>query len=441
MNAKWNVCLINDSFPPKIDGVTNAVMNYANIIQRDFGNAVVAVPQYPKVADNYPFQVVRYPSFKTSKTVGYRAGYPFSASVLQKLENQNINIIHSHCPIVSTLLARTLRETIHVPVVLTYHTKYDIDIARAIKSKRLQQAAIKGLVNNIEACDEVWVVSRGAGDNLRSLGYKGEYIIMENGVDFPCGRVDESEVTLLRRKLGISDTSIVFLFVGRLMWYKGIRIILDGLKKARDNGHLFKMIFVGDGSDRMEIEKYAQHLGLNENCLFAGAIQDRELLRVYFCLANLFLFPSAYDTNGIVVREAAACGLPSVVITGSCAAEGIIDGHTGIFIEENADSLAEAVTKACQNKSRLKEIGLNAMTELYISWDDSVEKAYNRYGTIIEKYARGEFRVQHVKYDDFFVTAAEIFEGIQKTRVRQSKFKNKLKFGIEQLMERFERYL
>lgn len=441
MNAKWNVCLINDSFPPKIDGVSNAVMNYADIIQRDLGNAIVAVPQYPGVADDYPFQVVRYPSFKTSKTVGYRAGYPFSAAVLQKLEKQNINIIHSHCPIVSTLLARTLRETIHVPVVLTYHTKYDIDIARAIKSKRLQKAAIKGLVNNIDACDEVWVVSRGAGDNLRSLGYTGEYTLMENGVDFPCGRVDDREVTMLRRKLGISDTSIVFLFVGRLMWYKGIRIILDGLIRARNNGHLFKMIFVGDGSDRIEIEKYAQLLGLKENCLFAGAIQDRELLRVYFCLANLFLFPSAYDTNGIVVREAAACGLPSVVINGSCAAEGIIDGHTGIYIEENSESLAEAITKACQNKSRLKEIGLNAMTELYISWDDSVGKAYNRYGTIIEKYARGDFREQHVKYDDFFVTAAEIFEGIQKTHVRQSKFTNKLKFGMEQLMDRFDRYL
>ena len=441
MNAKWNVCLINDSFPPKIDGVTNAVMNYANIIQRDFGNAVVAVPQYPKVTDDYPFQVVRYPSFKTSKHVGYRAGYPFSASVLRKLETQNIDIIHSHCPIAATLLARTLRETIHVPVVLTYHTKYDIDIARAIKSERLQQAAIKGLVNNIEACDEVWVVSRGAGENLKGLGYKGEYIIMENGVDFPCGRVADMDVSILRSKLDISPSSTILLFVGRLMWYKGIRIILDGLKRAGKNGHVCKMIFIGDGSDRLEIEKYADQLGLKEECLFAGAIEDRELLRIYFCMADLFLFPSAYDTNGIVVREAAACGLASVVISGSCAAEGIVDGHTGIFIEENADSLANAITKACQNKNRMKEIGHNAMNEIYLSWDDSVGKAYKQYGTIIEKYSRGVFREQHVKYDDFFVTAAEIFEGIQKARVRQSKITSKFRFGMEQLMERFDRYL
>lgn len=441
MTTKWNVCLMNDSFPPKIDGVSNAVMNYADIIQRKYGNAVVAVPQYPKVVDDYPFQVVRYPSFKTKKSVGYRAGYPFSASALRKLETQNIDIIHSHCPIAATLLARILRETIHVPIVLTYHTKYDIDIARAIKSERLQHAAIKGLVNNIEACDEVWVVSRGAGENLRSLGYTGEYVIMENGVDFPCGRVDEGEVAKLRSKHDIPGTCCVFLFVGRLMWYKGIRIILDGIKRAGGSGLPFKMIFIGDGTDREKIEEYAEQLGLKEYCLFTGAVQDRELLRVYFCMANLFLFPSAYDTNGIVVREAAACGLPSVVISGSCAAEGIIDGHTGIFIEENADSMAEAITNACQNKSRLKEIGLNAMNEIYISWDDSVEKAYQRYGAIIEKYARGDYREQHVKYDELIAAYADIYEGFKKARARQSKISNKFKFKIKKMMGRFDRYL
>ena len=107
-----------------------------------------------------------------------------------------------------------------------------------------------------------------------------------------------------------------------MMWYKGIRITLDGLKKAKEEGFAFKMIFVGDGADRSEMEKYAKELGLEKECIFPGAIRDRELLRRYFCAADMFLFPSTFDTNGIVVREAAACGLPSVLVKGSCAAEG-----------------------------------------------------------------------------------------------------------------------
>lgn len=440
MSSKLNVCLMNDSFPPQIDGVSNAIMNYAGIIQRKYGNAVVAVPQYPDADDDYPFQVVRYPSINTEKLVGYRAGYPFSASVLHNLEKQNFDIIHSHCPIASAFLARTLRETTDAPVVLTYHTKFDIDIARAVKSELLQKTAVRFLVNNIEACDEVWAVSRGAGENLRSLGYTGEYIIMENGVDFPCGRIDDGEAAKVRGSHGISNESTVFLFVGRLMWYKGIRIILDGCQTAKERGERFRMIFVGDGADRKEIEKYVRQTGMEGECIFTGAIQDRELLRAYFCAADLFLFPSSFDTNGIVVREAAACGLASVLLAGSCAAEGIIDGQNGIFIDENTESMAAAITDACRNRDRMRDIGQNAMNQLYLSWEESVGRAYERYGSIIENHARGQQR-QRVKHDEFFTAVADINDVINKAKFMQSNQASKYRSGMDRLLERFDRYL
>ena len=152
---KLNVCLINDSFPPEIDGVANAVTNYAQIITEKFGNAVVVTPDNPEADDSvYPFPVVRYPSVDMTKLVGYRAGFPFSAAVQKTLEAGNFDIIHSHCPITSTMLARSLRDRINVPVVMTYHTKFDIDIANAIRGKLLQEEAKALLAANISACDE-----------------------------------------------------------------------------------------------------------------------------------------------------------------------------------------------------------------------------------------------------------------------------------------------
>ena len=100
------------------------------------------------------------------------------------MEDDGFDIIHSHCPISSTLLARLLRERIDVPLVMTYHTKFDIDIANAIRSRILQEEAKRLLVQNIAACDEVWTVSRGAGENLRSLGYEGDYIVSPGAVAF-----------------------------------------------------------------------------------------------------------------------------------------------------------------------------------------------------------------------------------------------------------------
>ena len=140
---KTCICLMNDSFPPMIDGVATAVSQYARFITQNHGQTVVATPEYPGVTDAYPFPVVRYPSVNTTKLVGYRAGVPFHAQSVRELSGYPIDLIHSHCPLVSTYLARTVRQTKNVPLVLTYHTKFDIDIAKAVRSGQLQSAAIR----------------------------------------------------------------------------------------------------------------------------------------------------------------------------------------------------------------------------------------------------------------------------------------------------------
>lgn len=333
--AERNICLTNDSFPPVIDGVANAVTNYARVIEKDYGSATVVTPYYPDADDSvFPFEVVRYPSIDLTKLVGYRAGNPLSAEVMQRLEEKHFDLIHTHCPVASTVLARILRDRIHVPLVFTYHTKFDIDIAHAIRGKKLQEAAIRALVENISACDEVWTVSRGAGENLRSLGYEGDWRVMPNGVDFARGRVPDALVQETCGGFDLPEGVPVFLFVGRMMWYKGLRITLDALKKLKDAGHAFRMVFVGSGGDHDEVVAYAESLGLSDCVFFTSPKYDRNVIRSWYCRADLFLFPSTFDTNGLVVREAAACELASVLVRGSCAAEDITDGENGFLIEE-----------------------------------------------------------------------------------------------------------
>lgn len=387
--SKLTIGLFNDSFPPTIDGVANAVVNYARCIQDNgLGQAVVATPWYPDCNDQFSFPVVRYPSAYISKKLGYRAGYPFDPRIIRHLRRQNIDIIHSHCPFISTVLARVLRHYTGAPIVFTYHTKFDIDIEKRIALNPVRNASVKFLLSNINACDEVWVVSEGAGENLRSLGYTGKYIVMENGTDFKKGRASDEELAALSKQHGLSDDVPVFLFVGRMMWYKGVRISIDGLKYAKDRGARFKMLFVGEGQDRPEIMDYVREQGLEEDCIFTGAIHDRELLRSYFSRADLFLFPSTYDTNGIVVREAAACSCGSILIKGSCAAEGVLDNDTGILIEGNGSSMGKALLEACADRERLRRIGQNAADRLYLSWDDAVARAYARYEQILQSGIR-----------------------------------------------------
>ena len=414
---KHSVCLINDSFPPAIDGVANAVVNYAELITREYGEATVVTPWYPEADDSvYPFPVVRYPSVDMTRLVGYRAGMPFSAEMMKTLEDARFDIIHSHCPITSTMVARSLRDRIDVPVVFTYHTKFDIDIANAVRSKALQEGAARILAENISACDEVWTVSHGAGDNLRKLGYQGEYRVMPNGVDFPRGRVDGSLIGEVTAGFDLPAGLPVFLFVGRMMWYKGIRIILDALKTLSDAGRNFRMVFVGGGGDKEEIVAYTASLGLMGKVLFSDPIRDRERIRAWYCRADLFLFPSTFDTNGLVVREAAACALASVLVAGSCAAEDVSDGVSGFLIEENAASMASMLERLMDAPEQMRRVGEGAQREIYISWEDAVKNACARYGAVIDNYRRGLYPAHNRLSDDFFHGMAELMDVLKRRR-------------------------
>ena len=194
-------------------------MNYADYLREDFGDQViVGTPSYPGADYSaYPYPVVPYPSLNTaSVTNGYRTGNPFSARSVSALAQFGAEVIHAHCPASATVIARLLREETHAPIVFTYHTKYDIDIRRAVKLKSLAKESIRAMVSNIEACDEIWVVSRGAGESLDSLGFQGEWRVMHNGVDFARGRVPEEQVLAVTQSFDLPEGVPLFLYVGRM---------------------------------------------------------------------------------------------------------------------------------------------------------------------------------------------------------------------------------
>lgn len=414
-----SVCLLNDSFPPLIDGVANTVVSYARWLPEHGFNPVVVTPAHPDAQDSrFSYPVIRYPSIDLRNWMGYLAGVPFSPELLRQLQDRKVSVLHTHCPIASTLLARQLRAVLDAPLILTYHTKFDIDIASILRSKALQEGSKRALVENITACDEIWAVSQGAGDNLRSIGYQGDYVVMPNGVDMPLGRVSEQQCQAACRGWDLPLGVPVFLFVGRIRWYKGLKIILDALAMLKASGKDFRMVFIGDGTDRAEVERTAQELGLNSVCFFTGAISDRETLRAWYCRSDLFLFPSTFDTNGLVVREAAACSLASVLVAGSCAAEGVTHGRNGFLIEENAPSLFALLKDLTGRREEMRRVGVIAGKELYLSWADAVKLAAQRYEIVIDRYRRGKYPRGRKPMDHVLGHSGELMEDLAKAQDR-----------------------
>lgn len=96
--------------------------------------------------------------------------------------------MHVHAPFASSVLVSNINHRPKVPVVLTYHTKFDIDISKRIALHGFRKIAMRFLLENINAADEIWVVTEGCAQSLRDIGYKGSYMVMENGTDFRYGR-------------------------------------------------------------------------------------------------------------------------------------------------------------------------------------------------------------------------------------------------------------
>ena len=377
------VGLFNDTFPPTIDGVANATLNYARCLTDMGCDTTVITPRYPHVVDNYDFRVYRYSSIPLPKKIGYRAG-TLSPKALADLMGHKMDILHTHCPFASSLAARALTARPNKPpIVFTYHTKFDIDIDIRLKNPKFRKLTRKFVLSNINAADEVWAVSDEAGSSLRTLGYEGSYRVMKNGTDFPLGKSKVEDIDEINRIFNLNPNQLVFLFVGRMMWYKNVKLIIDALKVVADAGIDFKMFFIGDGRDRPAIEQYANNSGAAaDKTIFTGSIIDREKLRAFFSRADLFLFPSTYDTSGLVVREAAACGCPSLLVKDSAASEGVVDQFSGYLTKENANSAARVIIDAAKSGG-LAKAGENAQNHVYVSWHDSVQTAHDRYGEIL----------------------------------------------------------
>lgn len=382
--GEFSVGLFNDSFPPHIDGVAQTVKNYAEHLHRKNCDVTVVTPGNRDACDRYDFDVFRYPSIPSGSLIGYRMGVPFGPQTLLKLRAKKFDILHVHAPFASSVLASNITIGHHIPTVLTYHTQFDLDIKKRVPTTAAQKVALEFMLHNINAADEVWIVSSRSEEALRRIGYEGTCRVMENGTDFAKGLAAPERVTALREQYGLREDIPTFLFVGRLMWYKNIRLILDSLKLLKDGGQPFRAFIIGDGYDAPDIRQYAEGIGLSDRVIFPGAIRDREELRTYYSVCDLFLFPSTYDTCGIVVKEAAACNCPSLLVRDSCASEGAVHNVSGFLAEETARSCADVIAAAVSDREHLRQVGIRAGQDIYLSWSDAVDRARARYREILQ---------------------------------------------------------
>ena len=382
-----NIAIITDAFPPMVDGVSRCALGYAVAMHESgYGKCIVVAPKQPRAKhDRYPFPVYGFNSLGIWYN-DYRAGHPFLPRLISIMRKMKIDIIHAHSPFLSMMIARQLRHFLKIPIVFTQHTKWDYDLARALPVKAVARSVERFVYSNIRAANDVWAVSNSTGEYLVEHGYKGDYFVVPNGTDFPQGSVNEALLQDIVSRHSLPDGVPVLLFVGRMMWYKGIRLIIEAVEILHGSGFDFRMVFVGDGNDLNNAKALVRDRKLEDLVHFAGRVNDREELRAYYTRGDLFLLPSTYDNAPLVVQEAAACSCPALVVRGSSASEVIEDGVTGYCSEQTPESIAETILAVFRDKEKHKQVTAAALEHVYTPWSKVLERSMERYEIVKRGY-------------------------------------------------------
>ena len=380
----YNIGLFNDSFPPVMDGVGICVENYARWMQEKVGGVSVITPK--NIGADYSdkkYEVLDYLSVK----VPFRAPYVTGVSEMdpvfvRKIIRRNFKIVHAHCPFMSGLTAARVARIQRIPMVATFHSKYRDDFARVISNENILDGIIGEIVKFYERADEVWVPQESVKEVLRSYGFKGNIEVQANGSDL-VGNYSPEFFEKAREAVGVGADEFVLLFVGQHIWEKNVRLSIEALASIKDLP--YRMFFIGTGYAEEDMKQLVVDLGIADKVTFVGRLTDREKLKQYYASANLFLFPSLYDTDGLVVKEAACFDTPSVMLREASASGMLTDGETGFLIHNSVDDFEALLRRLHADRELGRRVGHAASTRIVRSWEDIAGEVIDRYNSLIAR--------------------------------------------------------
>ncbi len=375
----------SDTFLPIVDGVGRVVYSYADTLAKKGQECYVVAPMADMgYRGGLSFDLIDFISMEVPTQKQYSSGIPLLDSHYEaRITKTQLDIIHAHSPFIAGSEALRIGRRKNVPVVGMFHSRYYDDFYKLTNAEMLANMGVRLIVNFYEHCDEVCTVSQSSADALHDYGFSGEIVVIPNGT--PDVSVLPKNREMAKQTFGLPDKNVL-MYCGQMNWKKNILCILNACAALCAAGMEFTLVLAGQGPDTEAIRSKANELGLGQRTVFTGHITDESMLFGLYEAADLFVFPSLYDTSGMVVREAAAMETPSVVVEGSGAAEAVRHNENGFLCQDDPHSLENVIHWALTHPEATALIGKNARKTIYTSWDDIVDIALVRYQNLIGRY-------------------------------------------------------
>lgn len=335
--------MFSDCYEPVINGVVTSIACLVEALERDGHQVSLFVPDHPNQGRSSP-GIHRFRSGAFWFHKEERFCLPWPPSTLAAFFQQRFDVVHLHTPFNLGLLGRTCARLRKLPTVFTHHTLWEEYVHYMPLPPKFMRAVAIGICNSFcNGSNRVVAPSAEVRDRLREQGVSNAIDVIPTGIDTNVFAGGFPE--LAWEELGFAEGSRLFVYVGRVAREKSIDFVLKAFRELHRREPRCRLALVGDGPARAELERQAVDLGLGEIARFLG-FRPRTELKHYLAAARGFLFASRTETQGLVLLEAQAAGVPVVGVRASGTSEAVDHERSGVLVDPgDLESFVDAAFK------------------------------------------------------------------------------------------------
>ena len=328
-----NILMLTNTFPPFVGGVARSVERFTDEFRRNGHRVVVAAP----TSDGAPKKeadIVRYPAIHSFNGSGFSMPLVVPGRLKSLLKQFKPDVVHSHHPFLLGATGMRIAAGHNVPLVFTHHTMYE-KYTHYVPgdSPRLKRFVTDVVTGYCNFCDTVIAPSETVAALLRARKVTARISVIPTGVNTDA--FISGDGAAMRRRLGIpTDDAFVIGHVGRLAPEKNLDFLSDSIIRFLQRHHQAHFVLVGAGPLKRRIHAAFEAQGLGTRLHAVGPLERGELADAYKAM-DVFAFASHTETQGMVLAEAMAAGVPVVAIEASGVSEVVCDGSNGRLLKSD----------------------------------------------------------------------------------------------------------
>ncbi len=384
-NGKKTIAYFIDSYFPVIDGVVSVLDNYAKFMSRYY-NVVVCTPKHKRKSYKTENYFVLSSDSIYLKKQGYDLGFPqLDNEFVKYISMLKIDLVHCNAPFLMGMFGLELARKRHIPSITTFHSQFRQDFYKSTNSVFLSKIMSNVIIKFYDKSTLTLTMNEFSKGIMKEYGLKRSNVqIVPNATNLKFKEFEKLQEIEVLNKYKIQQNKFTMLFIGRFVKVKNVYFIIDILTKLYETNKNFQFIFLGYGPEEEKMKKLIKDRGFENNIIFTGKVLDTDEKSIIIKNSNLLVFPSDYDTDGIVKIECACFSVPTLCLKNTGVSSGLVDNDTGFIEENDTEKLAKRIDFLSKNVDFVQNIGKNAKEKIYITWEDVGNKLKNIYEKLLK---------------------------------------------------------